>query len=82
MISEAEAALRLQAHEPGTLTAQAGFLHERTGGNVGQLAFLLRTAAVRAIREGTEQLTASLLAELPLPGRPDEAEHSQPIWTA
>lgn len=81
MISEAEAALRLQAHEPGTLTAQAGFLYERTGGNVGQLAFLLRTAAVRAIREGTEQLTASLLSELPLPGQPDEAEHGQPIWT-
>jgi hypothetical protein len=81
VISEAEGALRLQAHEPGTLTALAGFLYERTGGNVGQLAFLLRTAAVRAIREGTEQLTASLLSELPLPGQPDEAEHSQQIWT-
>ncbi|WP_031179041.1 AAA family ATPase [Streptomyces seoulensis] len=82
MISETEAALRLHAHEPGTLTAQAGFLHERTGGNVGRLAFLLRTAAVRAIREGTEQLTASLLSELPLPGQSGEAECGQPIWTA
>ncbi|MEH0420194.1 AAA family ATPase [Streptomyces sp. B21-083] len=81
VVSEAEAALRLRAHEPGTLTAQAEFLHQRTGGNVGRLAYLLRTAAVRAVRDGTEQVTASLLSELPLPGHPNEAEHRQPIWT-
>ncbi|MFI7298147.1 AAA family ATPase [Streptomyces sp. NPDC050121] len=67
VISRFEDALRLHAHEPGTLTAQAAFLHQRTGGNVGQLALLLRTGAVRAIREGTEQLTLPLLSELPLP---------------
>ncbi|MFF6996055.1 AAA family ATPase [Streptomyces sp. NPDC008313] len=69
VISRAEHALRLHAHEPGTLTAQAGLLHRRTGGNVGQLALLLRAGAVRAIREGTEQLTVSLLSELHLPSR-------------
>ncbi|MCF3129097.1 AAA family ATPase [Streptomyces olivochromogenes] len=69
VISRAEHALRLHAHEPGTLTAQASLLHQRTGGNVGQLALLLRAGAVRAIHEGTEQLTISLLCELPLPRR-------------
>ncbi|MEU3280287.1 AAA family ATPase [Streptomyces antibioticus] len=67
IISRFEDALRLHAHEPGTLTAQAAYLHERTGGNVGRLALLLRTGAVRAIRGGTEQLTLPLLSGLPLP---------------
>ncbi|MEU9333224.1 TniB family NTP-binding protein [Streptomyces sp. NPDC048290] len=79
VVCGAEAALRLYAHEPGSLTAQAGLLHRRTGGNVGRLAFLLRTAAVRAVREGTEQLTATLLSELPLPGQAGGAECSQPV---
>lgn len=67
VISRFEDALRLHAHEPGTLTAQAPLLHQRTGGNVGRLALLLRTGAVRAIREGTEQLTVSLLSGLTVP---------------
>lgn len=67
VVSRFEDALRLHAHEPGTLTAQAAFLHQRTGGNVGQLALLLRTGAVRAIHEGTERLTLPLLSGLPLP---------------
>ncbi|MEV5784294.1 AAA family ATPase [Streptomyces sp. NPDC052287] len=78
VIRWAEQALRLQAHVPGTLAAQADFLHQRTGGNPGHLAFLLRTAAVRAIREGTEQLTAALLSELPLPCQRDENGFSHP----
>ncbi|MEU3338488.1 AAA family ATPase [Streptomyces sp. NPDC006668] len=67
VISRFEDALRLHAHEPGTLAAQAALLHQRTGGNVGQLALLLRTGAVRAIREGTERLPLPLLSGLPLP---------------
>lgn len=68
VLAEAEAALRLRAHEPGTLTGLAGLLHERTGGNAGRLTFLLRTAAVRAIQDGSERLTTALLTELPIPG--------------
>ncbi|MEU0677920.1 AAA family ATPase [Streptomyces sp. NPDC006172] len=67
VISRFEDALRLHAHEPGTLAAQAPLLHQRTGGNVGRLALLLRTGAVRAIREGTEELTVSLLSGLTVP---------------
>ncbi|WP_225100323.1 AAA family ATPase [Streptomyces sp. CoH27] len=67
VLAEAEAALRLRAHEPGTLTGLAGLLHERTGGNTGRLTFLLRTAAVRAVQDGSERLTAALLSGLPIP---------------
>jgi hypothetical protein len=67
VLSAAEAALRLRAHVSGTLPGLAGLLHERTGGNAGRLAFLLRSAAVRAIKDGSEKLTASLLAGLQLP---------------
>lgn len=69
LVRRAEQDLRLREHVPGTLTGLSSTLHRRTGGNVGQLAFLLRAAAVRAILDGTEQLTATLLSELPLPGQ-------------
>ncbi|MFG3247822.1 AAA family ATPase [Streptomyces sp. NPDC048187] len=67
VLSAAEAALRLRAHVAGTLPGLADLLHERTGGNAGQLAFLLRSAAVRAIKDGSEKLTAPLLAGLQPP---------------
>lgn len=73
LVNDAEAALRLHAHQPGTLAALSGYLHQRTSGNIGRLAVLLRTAAVRAIREGTERLTAPLLSEQPLSGQANEA---------
>ncbi|WP_369032360.1 AAA family ATPase [Streptomyces adonidis] len=68
LLHRVEQNLRLRAHRPGTLTALSHTLHRRTGGNIGRLAFLVRAAAVRAIQDGTEQLTSTLLAELPLPG--------------
>ncbi|MGW0610414.1 AAA family ATPase [Streptomyces sp. NPDC002788] len=68
LLTEAESALRLRAHQPGTLPELSGLLHERTGGNAGRLTFLLRSAAVRAIQDGSECLTPALLAGLPLPG--------------
>ncbi|MEV5432351.1 hypothetical protein [Streptomyces sp. NPDC052701] len=71
VLSSAEAALRLRAHDSGTLPGLADLLHERTGGNAGRLAFLLRGAAVRAIGDGSEKLTAPLLTGLRLPD--DEA---------
>ncbi|PNG18454.1 hypothetical protein C1J00_31005 [Streptomyces cahuitamycinicus] len=67
VLSAAEAALRLRAHADGTLPGLADLLHERTGGNAGRLAFLLRSAAVRVIKDGSEKLTAPLLAGLQLP---------------
>ncbi|MEU3282984.1 AAA family ATPase [Streptomyces antibioticus] len=77
LLTEAESALRLRAHQPGTLTELSGLLHERTGGNAGRLTFLLRTAAVRAIQDGSERLTPALLAGLPLPGS-EAGAHQEP----
>lgn len=68
LLLNAEQALQLSAHPPGTLSALSRTLHRRTGGNVGRLAYLLRAAAVRAIQDGTEELTGRLLSELPVPG--------------
>ena len=54
-------ALRLHRHEPGTLPAQAKYLHQRTGGMIGSLTHLIRGAAIRAILGGQEALTRQLL---------------------
>jgi hypothetical protein len=56
-----EATLRLHHHEPGTLPAQAKYLHQRTGGMIGSLTHLIRGAAIRAILGGQEAVTRPLL---------------------
>ena len=54
LIAALEATLRLHRHEPGTLPAQAKYLHQRTGGMIGSLTHLIRGAAIRAILSGQE----------------------------
>jgi hypothetical protein len=50
VIAGTERAPRLRAHEPGTLTAQADHLHQRTAGNVGRPAVLpIPPAPLRSI---------------------------------
>ena len=61
LIAALEATLRLHRHEPGTLPAQAKYLHQRTGGMIGSLTHLIRGAAIRAILGGQEALTRPLL---------------------
>jgi hypothetical protein len=61
LIAALEATLRLHHHEPGTLPAQAKYLHQRTGGMIGSLTHLIRGAAIRAILGGQEALTRALL---------------------
>ena len=61
LIAALEATLRLHRHEPGTLAAQARYLHQRTGGMIGSLTHLIRGAAIRAILGGQEALTRALL---------------------
>ena len=41
LIAALEATLRLHGHEPGTLPAQARYLHQRTGGMIGSLTHLV-----------------------------------------
>ena len=61
LIAALEATLRLHHHEPGTLPAQARYLHQRTGGMIGSLTHLIRGAAIRAILGGQEAITRPLL---------------------
>jgi hypothetical protein len=61
LIAALEATLRLHRHEPGTLPAQAKYLHQRTGGMIGSLTHLIRGAAIRAILDGQEAITRPLL---------------------
>ncbi|MGX1853067.1 AAA family ATPase [Streptomyces sp. NPDC055299] len=69
LIAQAEEALRLRRHEPGTLPGMAGHLHEITGGAIARLGYLLRSGAIRAIYDGTESITPSLLDDLSAPWR-------------
>jgi hypothetical protein len=46
LIVALEATSWLHHHEPGTLAAQARYLHQRTGGMIGSLTHLIRGAAI------------------------------------
>ena len=61
LMAALEATLRLHRHEPGTLPAQARYLHQRTGGMIGSLTHLIRGTAIRAILGGQEEITRPLL---------------------
>jgi len=56
-----ETSLRLHRHEPGTLPGLGGYLHHRTGGMIGSLLRIIRSAAVQAILDGTEAITRKTL---------------------
>jgi AAA domain len=59
-----ETSLRLHRHQPGTLPQLARYLHQRTGGMIGSLLWLIRSAAIQAVLDGTEKITRSSLASL------------------
>lgn len=83
MIATMENALRLHKHQPGTLTHQAKYLHQRTGGLISSLSHIIRAAAICAIVDGSEQITRDLLdlvvvdhateSAAPKPPRPRQA---------
>lgn len=73
-----EATLRLHRHEPGSLAAQAKYLHQRTGGMIGSLTHLIRGAAIRAILGGQEALTGALDDPAAILHHPDRSkQHEQ-----
>ncbi|GBQ00878.1 hypothetical protein SSP531S_23000 [Streptomyces spongiicola] len=47
----------------------ADYLHQLTGGRADRLGYLLRSGAIRAIRDGTECLTHALFDDLAAPWR-------------
>ncbi|MFJ9765551.1 hypothetical protein ACIRUY_17215 [Streptomyces erythrochromogenes] len=55
--------LRLRHHSPGDLLRLASHLHERTGGYMKPLSYLICQAAQEAIESGTETITKDLLDE-------------------
>ncbi|HCU93802.1 MAG TPA: ATP/GTP-binding protein [Actinobacteria bacterium] len=57
LIAALEGSLRLHRHRPGTLPQLGGYLHRRTHGMIGSLLWLIRSAAIQAVTDGTEKIT-------------------------
>jgi hypothetical protein len=66
LIGDMEEALRLRHHRPGTLERHAAYLHQRTGGVMGSLSHLIRSAALTALEDGTHKITKKLLESIQL----------------
>ena len=61
LIAALEGSLRLHRHRPDTLTRLDRYLHQRTHGMIGSLLWLIRSAAVNAVLDGTEKITKKSL---------------------
>jgi hypothetical protein len=61
-----EGSLRLHRHRPGALPDLAGYLHQRTSGMIGSLLWLIRSAAIQAVIDGTEQVTRKSMDPIPV----------------
>lgn len=57
LIAALEDSLRLHHHRPGTLAKLSRYLHSRTHGMIGSLLWLIRSAAINAVLDGTERIT-------------------------
>ena len=61
LIAALEQSLRLHRHRPGTLPGLGRYLHQRTHGMIGSLLWLVRSAAINAVLDGTEKITKKAL---------------------
>jgi len=66
LVGTLEQMLRLHAHQPATLVGLDEYLYQRTSGMIGSLSQLIRGAAILAIEDGSEAVTADLLDLVPL----------------
>lgn len=66
LIAALEGSLRLHRHRPGSLPDLARYLHERSGGMIGSLLWLIRSAAIQAVIDGTEQVTRKTMDAIPV----------------
>ena len=64
LIAALEHSLRLHRHVPGTLPGLDLYLHQRTGGSIGTLLRLIRSAAIQAILDGSERITTQTLESI------------------
>lgn len=67
----------LAKHQPGSLTAHADYLYDRTEGSLGSLRALIADATIRAILTGAETLNRRTLDQTPADHRID-TNHAQP----
>jgi Bacterial TniB protein len=63
LIAALEDSLRLHRHTPGVLTGLDSYLHQRTRGMIGSLLWLIRSAAISAVINGTEKITRKAIEE-------------------
>jgi hypothetical protein len=61
LVAAMEGTMRLHRHTAGTLVSDAKYLHRRTGGMIGSLAHLIRSAAIRSMLDETESVTRELM---------------------
>jgi len=66
LIAAIEGSLRLHRHQPGTLPGLAGYLHQRTSGMIGSLLWLIRSAAIQAVIDGSEKVTRKAMDTIPV----------------
>ena len=66
LIAAIEGSLQLHRHRPGALPDLAGYLHQRTGGMIGSLLWLIRSAAIQAVIDGTEKITRTSMDAIPV----------------
>lgn len=66
LVAVIEDSLRLHRHRPGTLVELSRYLHGRTGGMIGSLLRLVRSAAVQAVLDGSEAITRATLESIPV----------------
>jgi AAA domain-containing protein len=66
LISAVEGSLRLHRQQPGILPGLAGYLHQRTSGMIGSLLWLIRSAAIQAVIDGTEKITRKSMDVIPV----------------
>ena len=64
LIAALEHSLRLHRHVPGALPGLDLYLHQRTGGSIGTLLRLIRSAAIQAILDGSERITTKTLESI------------------
>jgi hypothetical protein len=75
LIAALEGSLRLHRHQPGSLPRLASYLHQRTGGMIGSLLWLIRSAAIQAVIDGTEQVTRKTMDAIPVDIASQAASH-------
>ena len=66
LIAALEDSLRLHHHSDGTLVELSSYLHSRSGGMIGSLLRLIRSAAIQAVLDGSEAITKATLESIPV----------------